>query len=482
MIRPAMQTEHFSLDEFPPTPLPNTYWVEPGTLLAGEYPATRARGDALQRLQQLHDAGVTVFIDLTEADELPEYYSYLPELTVRSPVQHRRFAIPDHDLPTTPDVVRRTLDAIDAALARGDCVYVHCRAGIGRTGTIIGCYLARRGLIGEAALQRLAQLWKQNARSREWPSSPETDAQADYVREWREKSPPAVNVTVAAAADRPAGAFMGMAIAEAACLNYIQPDTPAGAWGSDTAMTVCLAESLLASAGNDARDQMERYLRWTREGIPAGSGAPAEVPAAVKRALATWQWSRKPFAGSHDPKNHDPHSLARIVAVVLTRRASADQIIELAAEASRTTQQSPLVLDACRLVAAFLFDLLAGHPKAEVFNGKSPALQALRRGRELKASIAQLLTSPAARKNNAAPSDDEVVKVLAGALHAFEENAQFAAGLRVFTAGPQISSSAAALYGALSGAHQGIAQIPSALIAAVQHRTFLETMAARFKQ
>ena len=484
-MRTAMQTDRFSVDNFPPTPLPNTYWVEPGSLLAGEYPLTRVRGDALERLQQLRNAGVTVFIDLTEVGELQEYQSYLPELAERGPIQHRRFEIPDHDLPATPDVVRRALDAIDQALANGECVYVHCRAGIGRTGTIIGCYLARHGLTGEAALKRLAQLWKKNARSREWPSSPETDKQADYVREWREAPPPAANVSVAVvatAADRVTGAFMGMAVAEAVCLAQIHRDRSVDAWGSDTAMTVCLAESLFASKGKDARDQMERYLRWTREGIPPGSAAPTDVPAAVKRALATWQWSRKPLAGSHDPKNHDPHSLARTVAVVLTRRTSAEQVIELAAEASRTTQQSPVVLDACRLFAAFLFDLLAGRPKAEVFDGQSPALQALVRGRELKASVAQLLTDAATRKNNAASSNNDVVKVFASALHAFEENSQYAAGLRLFTQSPQVSASAAAVYGALAGAHGGITRIPSELIAAVQHRAFLETMAARFQR
>jgi ADP-ribosylglycohydrolase len=247
-------------------------------------------------------------------------------------------------------------------------------------------------------------------------------------------------------------------------------------------MTVCLAESLLAGEGNDARDQMERYLRWTREGVPAGSGAPMDVPAAVKRALATWQWSRKPLAGSHDPKNHDPHSLARTAAVVLTRRTSAEQAIELAAEVSRTTQQSPVVLDACRLFAAFLFDLLAGQPKADVFSGKTPALQALRRGREARPSIEQLLTGTAARKNNAIPSNDDVVKVLAGALHAFEESSQFAAGLRRFTEGPQISASTAVVYAALAGAQGGMTQIPAELIAALQHRGFLEAMATRFQQ
>jgi len=41
----------------------------------------------------------------------------------------------------------------------------------------------------------------------------------------------------------------------------------AGEWTDDTSMALCLAESLISCKGFDARDQMERYLRWYRDGV-----------------------------------------------------------------------------------------------------------------------------------------------------------------------------------------------------------------------
>ncbi len=39
-----------------------------------------------------------------------------------------------------------------------------------------------------------------------------------------------------------------------------------GQWTDDTSMALCLAESLVEQGGFDARDQMERYVRWWRDG------------------------------------------------------------------------------------------------------------------------------------------------------------------------------------------------------------------------
>ena len=82
-------------------------------------------------------AGITSFIDLTEEGELPEYDTLLPELTERR-VHYRRLAILDHSLPDSSAHMARILDLIDSELAAGQCVYLHCRAGIGRTGTAVG--------------------------------------------------------------------------------------------------------------------------------------------------------------------------------------------------------------------------------------------------------------------------------------------------------------------------------------------------------
>src|SRR6476661_8703202 len=57
----------------------------------------------------------------------------------------QRFAIPDVSVPSEP-LMRATLDHIDAELAANRGVYVHCFGGIGRTGTVIGCWLLRHGL------------------------------------------------------------------------------------------------------------------------------------------------------------------------------------------------------------------------------------------------------------------------------------------------------------------------------------------------
>jgi len=76
---------------------------------------------------------------------------------------------------------------LKALLASGRRVYVHCRAGIGRTGTVVGCYLAEQGLDGSEALSQLNRLWRQCARSASFARVPQTDEQAEYVRLWAER-------------------------------------------------------------------------------------------------------------------------------------------------------------------------------------------------------------------------------------------------------------------------------------------------------
>jgi protein-tyrosine phosphatase len=102
--------------------------------------------------------GTTLFVDLTEEGELEPYAHLLPE-----GVRHVRVPIPDFGVPAEADMVR-VLDLIDDALAGGETVYVHCRAGVGRTRTVIGCHRRRHGL--PPGLE------------------PETGEQREFVRTW----------------------------------------------------------------------------------------------------------------------------------------------------------------------------------------------------------------------------------------------------------------------------------------------------------
>ena len=130
------------------------------------------------------DAGVSAFIDLTEAGETTRVDTLKPYAQWLQHGIHRRFPIPDGSVPDSPAVTTVILDTIDEHLAAGRTVYVHCWGGVGRTGVIVGCWLARHGRRGEEALERLRQLWRRNPKSLHRPSSPERPEQEEYVRCW----------------------------------------------------------------------------------------------------------------------------------------------------------------------------------------------------------------------------------------------------------------------------------------------------------
>lgn len=169
-------------------PFPNSYAVTWGSLYAGEYPGARTAHASSEKVAGLLDAGVTHCIDLTEPQELHPYDELLAELAEPRglKVVHERLSIPDMDVPG-PQRMKEILDAIDESLAAGNVVYVHCWGGIGRTGTVVGCHLVRKGLSGDAALaevQRLYDTMTMEKRSFQ-PESPQTSEQKEFVRAWK---------------------------------------------------------------------------------------------------------------------------------------------------------------------------------------------------------------------------------------------------------------------------------------------------------
>jgi ADP-ribosyl-[dinitrogen reductase] hydrolase len=443
-------------------PLGNYYWVLPDQLLAGEHPCGATPELTRERLAALTAAGISCFIDLTEPHEMPAYADALPP----GVLYHRR-PIPDHGLPADAATMTAILECILAALRGGQRVYLHCRAGIGRTGMTIGCLLAEGGVGGEVAIEELNRLWHASPRARQWPSIPETDAQTAYVRSWSPRAQPAADpllepATLAAARGlrtRYLGALLGLATGDAvgAATQYRRPgrftpvgdmlgggpfDLPRGAWSDDTAMALCLAESLLERQGFDARDQVERYRRWQQAGYLSATEQCVGITAGTARALARAQWRRQAFSGSHDPEALDPEVLSRVIPVVLYSFADRARAIEQAAEAARTTCQAAAVLNACRALAAALHAALSGASRREIL----AAAEALIGKTSRPAAHGQEGSAPAA---------------LASALNIFARTDSFRDAVLAAANLGGASDVVAAAAGALAGAHYTQSAIPT---------------------
>lgn len=165
--------------------IPDSYWVIPRLLLGGRV-SRRAHGcgGGHSELRALLNAGVRVFVNLTEAGEygLRPYWPRVQELAAERVVQvaHQRLSIPDMGAPE-PAHMLAILNAIDGSLAAGRPVYVHCFGGIGRTGTVVGCHFVRHGR--QQARRRSREI---TARRRQgtpdgYRQSPETEEQRKLV-------------------------------------------------------------------------------------------------------------------------------------------------------------------------------------------------------------------------------------------------------------------------------------------------------------
>lgn len=171
-----------------PVPYPNTYWVVPGQFLAGENPEVHDEQTLEESLSALLAAGIRTFIDLTEERETDGYALILRCLAEERglEVTYVRIPIPDRSVPSAW-TLRCILDLLDRSIADQRAAFVHCFAGIGRTGTVVGCHLRRhQRATADDVMARIAELRQAMPIARE--VSPHAPKQVQMVEGWEEKA------------------------------------------------------------------------------------------------------------------------------------------------------------------------------------------------------------------------------------------------------------------------------------------------------
>ena len=167
-------------------PTDRSYWVVPGQFAAGAYPNTRepSPDGRIEVIETLLGAGIHEFINLTQdrPGGTDEHLRHYDDAVIGRGVV-RRFEIPDLGVPSVSEMTV-ILDHLDEQFAAGRGAYVHCWGGIGRTGTVVGCWLIRHGkATADDVMEVIADL-RTGDRGAGDRISPETAQQRAFVQAW----------------------------------------------------------------------------------------------------------------------------------------------------------------------------------------------------------------------------------------------------------------------------------------------------------
>ena len=260
----------------------------------------------------------------------------------------------------------------------------------------------------------------------------------------------------------------------------------AGQWTDDTSMALCLAQSLIEQGESDPVDQLQRYLRWYREGYLSSTGRCFDIGNTVRTALVRFEQTGEPYCGSTHPRSAGNGSIMRLAPVPLFFANDPRTAIEKSAESSRTTHGAATAVDGCRYLGALLVGAVNGASKDELLSARYSPLSDS--GPPLnywaQAPLVPEIDEIAAgsfkqRRPPQIKGTGYVVKSLEAALWAFYHGDSFREGCLLAVNLGDDADTTGAVYGQLAGAFYGKEGIPAAWREKLALREMIESLAER---
>jgi ADP-ribosyl-[dinitrogen reductase] hydrolase len=278
--------------------------------------------------------------------------------------------------------------------------------------------------------------------------------------------------------DRFWGSLLGLAAGDAlgTTLEFAQPgsfeplttivgggpfDLEPGQWTDDTSMALCLADSLVQCNGFDAKDQMERYVRWLRDGYRSSTGRCFDIGNATYSALSSFERTGEPFSGSTDPNSAGNGSIMRLAPIPLFNYQNPKIALKYAADSSRTTHGAQTAIDACVYMAGLIIGALQGKSKEELLQPLFTPVDGYWEEYKLSPEIEAVAIG--SYKNSNPPyikGSGYVVKSLEAALWAFYNSKTFEKGALMAVNLGDDADTTGAVYVQIAGAYYGVQGIP----------------------
>lgn len=252
-------------------------------------------------------------------------------------------------------------------------------------------------------------------------------------------------------------------------------NTVEGEYSDDTAMALCLTDSLINCQEHNAKDQLDRYLLWLNEGYMSTRTKAFDIGNTVYESLMHYEKTGITITPFNTENYSGNGSLMRLAPVVLFYANDIHNAVYYAGESSKTTHASPIAIDACRYLAYVLVKLFKGQSKNFLFNDEGIAEKRLFfYDNPLHKEINKISEGSFLQKvRDDIASSGYVVHTLEASMWSFFYSDSFQEGiLKAVNLGDD-ADTVGAVTGQLLGAYYGIDKIPSSFIYRLLNNDFI---------
>lgn len=235
-----------------------------------------------------------------------------------------------------------------------------------------------------------------------------------------------------------------------------------GEWTDDTSMALCLAESLIEHTGFRPHDQMNRYLRWYREGYLSSNGRCFDIGNTIRSALEAYDHMHEIPSAPVDLFAAGNGSIMRLAPVPMFYAAQPAEAIQKSGESSLPTHSMRAAVDACRYLGGLIVGALNGTLKEELLSDHYSPAPGVWQSQPLMPAIDEIAAGSFKKKQ---PPDIHgsgyVVSSLEAALWAFYRSESFREGALLAVNLGEDADTTGAVYGQIAGAYYGEQDIPA---------------------